>query len=207
MRYPGRIRGYRSARRIRSRLTRSIYPDSVHFTDAMAHRVADALISPAAPQALVVNQSALSTRRIDRRQVPAMVAYHPSSELVSGASRRCGHQIVISYRDPLPSRSLRARSTLLPNFVTSPTNWSYGWYQQPASAIARLSFAGPRERGLGAVEATLGRFLPNRPPPERARVGRPGRVIRQIDALNAQIGCRRPIVRLAVERSAVLRCE
>src|SRR6266850_5153205 len=121
-----------------------------------------------------------------------MVAHQPSSGTVSGASRRCGHQIVISYRDPLPSRSVRARSTLLPDFVISPTNWSYGWYQLSAS---RLSFTEPGEQGLGAVEATLSRFLPNRPTPERARVGRRGHVIGQIDALNAQIGCRRPVVR------------
>ena len=99
----------------------------------------------------------------------------------------------------IAQRSLRARSTLPPGLVTSPTNWSCGSCKVPPSILARSSFAAPRERELGPGEAALSRFSPNRPLSERARVGRRQRVVRRIDALNAQIRRRCQVVRLAVK--------
>lgn len=108
----------------------------------------------------------------------------------------------------IAQRSLRARSTLLPGLVASPTNWSCGSCKVPASIIARSSFAASRERGLGPGEAALSGCLPNGPLSKRARVGRRQRVVWRIDAPNAQIRRRRQVVRLAVKLSAVLRmCE
>src|SRR5437867_248708 len=99
----------------------------------------------------------------------------------------------------IAKRSLRARSTLSPGLVTSPTNWSCGSCKVPPSILARSSFAAPRKRELGPGEAALSRFSPNRPLSERARVGRRQRVVRRIDALNAQIRRRCQVVRLAVK--------
>jgi hypothetical protein len=108
----------------------------------------------------------------------------------------------------IAQRSLRARSTLLPGLVASPTNWSCGSCKVPASIIARSSFAASRERGLGPGEAALSGCLPNGPLSKRARVGRRQRVVWRIDAPNAQIRRQCQVVRLAVELSAVLRmCE